>query len=177
MASEDKSRVVRDSKIFSKNWKNRVAYYPYFFIMCELQNKDGESMENINKYIGIKHKFNGDTFDGADCIGLCRLFYREHGWPETFTDGRIIEHDWESKEPLRLLLYLRKYFDENKDISRLRFGDIVLFNIGGDSHLGIYLEYGKVLAMQAPVQEGKTISTLYPRSLWQHSFKAGFRRR
>jgi cell wall-associated NlpC family hydrolase len=134
-------------------------------------------MENINKYIGIKHKFNGDTFDGADCIGLCRLFYREHGWPETFTDGRIIEHDWESKEPLRLLLYLRKYFDENKDISKLRFGDIVLFNIGGDSHLGIYLEYGKVLAMQAPVQEGKTTSTIYPRSLWQHSFKAGFRRR
>lgn len=29
----------------------------------------------LDKYVGVKHKFNGDTFGGADCIGLCRLFF------------------------------------------------------------------------------------------------------
>lgn len=29
----------------------------------------------LDKYVGIKHKFNGDAFNGADCIGLRRLFF------------------------------------------------------------------------------------------------------
>ena len=40
-----------------------------------------------DKYIGIVHRTNGDTFDACDCLGLVRLFYREQGWPLTFWDN------------------------------------------------------------------------------------------
>lgn len=133
-------------------------------------------MENIDKYIGIVHRFNGDTFDGCDCIGLCRLFYREHGWSPKFDDGKPVTHDWEKKDSLRLVRYLQKNFTMTRDVGELQFGDILLFDIAGDSHLGIYLQYGDILAMQVPVDEGKTTSTIYHRHYWKPGFKAGFRR-
>lgn len=54
-------------------------------------------MEDINKYVGIPHYFNQDSFDGCDCIGLCRLFYKEHGWKQDFKDGKPITKDWQKQ--------------------------------------------------------------------------------
>lgn len=131
-------------------------------------------MENIDKYIGIIHEFNGDTFDGCDCIGLCRLFYKEHGWAQTFTDGKPVTHDWESDDPLRLARYLQENFRITRNADELQFGDVMLFDVNGDAHLGICLEYGDILAMQVPVVEGKSTSTIYHRYFWKQGFKAGF---
>lgn len=132
-------------------------------------------LEDINKYIGIKHIFNGDTFHGCDCIGLCRLFYYEHGWKQGFTDGAEVTTDWQKRDKGRLFKYLKRNFKEvNTD--KLSFGDIVLFKINGDYHLGIYLEYGRVLSMQAPYIEGKTISTIYREDFWKPYFVRGYRR-
>ncbi len=35
-------------------------------------------MDNwVNKYIGIPYVVRGESFDGADCLGLAKLIYRE----------------------------------------------------------------------------------------------------
>lgn len=133
-------------------------------------------MEDINKYIGIPHVFNGDTLSGADCIGLCRLFYCDHGWKQDFRDGKEVLPDWQEKDRGRLMRYLKRSFAETKDIRELCFGDIVLFKINGDYHLGIYTEYNRVLAMEVPYIEGKTISTLYKPYYWMPFFVRGYRR-
>lgn len=133
-------------------------------------------MENVDRYIGIPHKFNGRSFDGCDCIGLCALFYGEHGWAQNFSDGNEITQDWEKRDPMRLARYLEKNFTRVKTVDELCFGDVLLFNVCGDSHLGIYLEYGGILAMQVPVEEGKTTSTIYHKDVWYNGFKAGFKR-
>ena len=129
----------------------------------------------INKFVGIKHKFNGRDFEGADCIGLCQLFYREHGYKQTWDDGAPIPSDWQ-KYKYRLLLYLEKNFKATGDPSLLKYGDILLFDIDGDYHLGIYLEYGRILAMQVPCLEGVSQSTIYPKSIWLPLFVRGYKK-
>ena len=130
---------------------------------------------NIEKFIGIRHKFNGRSFDGADCIGLCHLFYTEHNYSQVWNDGKPITENWHN-EKLRLLRFLRKNFTPTDNINDLQYGDIVLFDIDGDVHLGIYLRYGKILAMQVPVCEGVSESTIYSKLFWQPYFYKGFLR-
>lgn len=135
-------------------------------------------MEDISKYIGIPHYFNQDTFNGCDCLGLCRLFYKEHGWKETFSDGKPITKDWQKKDgAIRLFRYFKKHFNETKDVNDLTFGDVVLFNICGDYHFGIYLEYGKVLGMEVPVRKGRSISSIFHKKIWIAGFVSGFKRK
>lgn len=130
---------------------------------------------DINHLVGLKHKFNGRDYNGVDCIGLCQLFYRQHGYKQTWDDGKIIPHDWQ-KYKFRLLLYLRKHFTKVDDPNALEYGDALLFDVDGDYHLGIYLEYGKILAMQVPCLEGVSQSTIYPKKWWQPFFVVGFKR-
>lgn len=128
---------------------------------------------NIDRFIGIKHKFNGRDFDGADCIGLCQLFYRAFGYRQNWDDGKTIGADWR-KQYDRLFRYLEKNFRSTKNPRELRFGDAVLFDVDGDYHLGLYLEYGKVLAMQVPCHEGVSQSTIYHKDDWEPAFVRGF---
>ena len=132
-------------------------------------------MININSLIGIKHKFNGRDFDGVDCIGLCQLFYRLHDFHQSWDDGKPIPHDWQ-KFKYRLLLYLEHNFKPTDDPDALQYGDVLLFDIDGDYHLGIMLEYGRILAMQVPCLEGVSQSTIYPKSFWARAFVKGYRR-
>ena len=137
-------------------------------------------MDGFNKFIGIKHYFGESSFDGCDCIGLCRLFYKEHGWPQTFTDDEpepvTKENYAEPRMWARLYRYLLKNFTR-VDYDDLDYGDVVVMNFDGDEHLGIYLEYGKVLGMQVPTVYGVSQSTIYPREWWTPAFKYGFRRK
>ena len=133
-------------------------------------------MENIDKYIGILHKFGGDTFDGCDCVGLCKLFYREHDWFPVWDDGKPITRDWQKNEPMRIVKFLTLHFKMTRNPDALRFGDILYFDIYGDTHLAIYLEGGDILSMQVPVKEGFTCSTIYHSHIWKRGFRAGFRR-
>ena len=134
-------------------------------------------MENIDKFIGIPHYFNQDSFEGCDCLGLCRLFYKEHGWKQTFCDGKEITKKWQEKNGnIRLFRYFKKNFKETDDITSLDYGDIVLFKVSGDYHFGIYLQYGKVLAMEVPVVYGKTTSSIFHKKLWELGFVTAFKR-
>ena len=132
-------------------------------------------MKNINHLIGLRHKFNGRDRNGVDCIGLCQLFYREHGYRQSWGDGKPIPSDWQ-KYKYRLLLYLSKHFTPTDDPEALTYGDVLLFDVDGDYHLGIFLEYGKILAMQVPCLEGVSQSTVYPKMFWLPAFVKGYRR-
>lgn len=135
-------------------------------------------MENINKYIGIPHYFGESSFDKCDCIGLCRLFYREHGWKDTFDDGKPVtkEHFSDVGVWRRLYKYCLTKMDR-VEYDELDFGDFVIFQIEGDLHTGIYLGYGDLLSMQVPTVYGETISTIYHRAWWTPFYKYSFRRR
>lgn len=131
-------------------------------------------MEDINKYIGIPYKFNGRTRDGCDCLGLCHLFYKEHGWI-TLDDGKPITKDWQEKDPKRLVRWFAKNFQVTRDPEELEFGDILLFDVGSEVHLALYLEYGRILSSQIPTVEFSK-STIYHKDSWVHGFKVGFKR-
>lgn len=136
-------------------------------------------MFESDKYIGIKHITNGDSFDGCDCLGLIRLFYREHGWSEDFWDNGepvTVETIHDKDNWTRLFRYLNKNMKRVINPENLEYGDVVVFDVDGDLHLGIYIQDGLVLAMSVPVAEGKTKSVLYHRRMWSHAYKRGYRR-
>lgn len=136
-------------------------------------------MEDIDKYIGIVHRFGQSDFNGCDCFGLCKLFYREHCWPQKFDDGKPYPSPDNYSEPSqwhRLYKYLLCNFKQ-VNAEELRFGDFVVFQIEGSIHCGIYLEYGKLLSMQVPSVDGESTSTIYHRAVWLKFFKYGFRRK
>lgn len=129
--------------------------------------------QDIDKFVGIPHQFGGDSYESCDCLGLCRLFYREHGIGLDFTDGKPVTENWKKDGHLRLKRYFKKYFKE-VDKDSLQYGDIVLFDVVGDIHFGVYVGYGKVLAMFVPVKYGETKSTIYKKKMWENSFRKGY---
>lgn len=135
--------------------------------------------EDISRYVGIKHYFGESSFEKCDCIGLVRLFYREHDWPQTFTDDNpeaVTEENFaEPRMWARLYRYMLKEF-RRVDYDNLSFGDVIVMKFENDEHLGIYVGYGKVLGMQVPTVYGKSESTIYPREWWTPAFRYGFRR-
>ena len=138
----------------------------------------GSGKLNIDKYVGIPHYFGESSFAKCDCIGLCRLFYREHGWMHIEDGGEEPNQDNFSDLKYWRRLYAFCVNNMNKvDYDNLQYGDFVIFKVEGDLHTGIYLEYGKLLSMQIPTVYGKTTSTVYHRRWWTPFFKYAFRRR
>jgi probable lipoprotein NlpC len=137
-------------------------------------------MIDTNKLIGIRWKFNGRDFNGVDCLGLLYLFFKENNWPETFDDGKPIEEGWFHTEPYRMYRYFLKHFDKYEDKSQLQYGDILLMNIQGESHVGIYINYDKFISTFPSKDNGlklKTFSFQDRLQHWQSSFICFFRRR
>lgn len=137
-------------------------------------------MLDTDKYIGIPHVFLGDTKEGCDCLGLIRLYYKEHGWKEDFTDdGEEVTEENYNTSPVwrRILRYFHEHFNETKNIEELKEGAVVLFLIDGDYHLGIYAGNGYLLSMEVPVRYGKSRSMLYHKRYWKQFFKRGFNHR
>lgn len=133
-------------------------------------------MEDISKFIGIPWRFGGDSFSGCDCVGLVRLFYREHSWSNDFTDGKPVTEYHSFGVWRRLYSYCAKHM-QKVDFSDLKYGDFVIFAIDGDIHTGVYIGYGKLLAMQVPTVEDFSKSTIYHKSWWKPYFRYAFRRK
>ena len=138
-------------------------------------------MENIDKYINIPYVFAGYDYNGADCVGLLRLFYSEHNWMEMY-DGEFTK-DWYKKEPYRMVKWFLRNMNKVRNIDDLQFGDVVYFNINGEGHVGIYYKYGKILTT-FPDDSKQWDGTYMPhnsflchRQLWEKAYKCGFRRR
>ena len=103
--------------------------------------------QDLTKFVGIPYEFLGTDFTGVDCIGLCQLFYFQHGIPLIFRDGRLITKDWYLTEPYRMVRWFLAYFQKIEDIVDLQYGDVVIFEINGESHTGIYIDDFKVLTV------------------------------
>lgn len=136
--------------------------------------------EDISRYVGIKHYFGESSFEKCDCFGLVKLFYREHGWPQTFTDDNpepVTEANYaQPRMWRRLYKYMLTHF-ERVDYADLQFGDVVIMQVNLCMHMGIYVGYGKVLGMEIPTVYGQSESTLYTRPWWTRVFKYAFRRK
>ena len=76
-----------------------------------------------------------------------------------------------------MVRYLVKNFKKTTDDTDLSYGDVILTVINGDFHLGVYVGDGRALAMEIPVQEGKSRSTIYKHKYWRLYFRAGFKRK
>lgn len=104
-------------------------------------------MIDWNKYIGKPYVFNGrDLETGVDCVGLIYCLYKDQGWAIDFDDGQEILPDWFERDKFRFARYMLKHFDRADNISQLQEGDIIFFDINGESHVGIYCGYGKFLS-------------------------------
>ena len=136
----------------------------------------------LNNYVGIPYEFAGSSHDSADCIGLVRLFYKEHNWKPDIYDGPFY-HNWYVKTPFRMIRFFIKNMNKIKDIKDLQFGDVVYFTIGGEGHVGIYYKYGRILTT-FPDNSKQWDGTYMPnnsflchRQLWERAYRCGFRRR
>ena len=132
--------------------------------------------EKIYGLIGLKYGFS----EGENhCVDLCRKFYELHGWRENFQDGKADPEtleEFNKNHKLRLLRYLLKNFDKVKDTYALEYGDVVIFNILGDLHCGIFIGHGDIIAMEVPCGEGSR-SGVYKYKFWKKAFLCAFRRR
>ena len=137
-------------------------------------------MEDISKYVGIKHYFGESSFEKCDCFGLVQLFYREHGWKPVWDDGKtepVTEENYmQPRMWRRLYRFMLKNFDR-VDYDDFQFGDIIIMEVNLHEHMGIYVGYGKVLGMEIPTVYGVSESTIYTRPWWTKVFKYAFRRK
>lgn len=127
--------------------------------------------QDLCKFIGIPYEFLGTTFNGADCIGLCQLFFNQHGFDIEFRDGREITKDWYETEPLRLLIWLNKNFTKINSMENLQYGDIVLFEINGESHTGIFIGNMKVLTILETFKKSMIIHLRKQNIFYQCGFR------
>lgn len=134
-------------------------------------------MEDITKYLGLKYGFD-KTKGQYHCADICRMWYKDHGYTHCFDDGKkdpVSCEDFHKNHQMRLLRYLLKYFNKVRDANDLQHGDVVVFNVDGDLHTGIYLQNGQILAMQVPCITNESLSAVFKRSYWQPLFYCGFR--
>lgn len=140
-------------------------------------------MTDLKKFIGVPYKFLGETFEGFDCIGAIKLYYRERGWPLVESDGKPIDTDWYQKDKYRLARYFLKHFDRISDVELLRDGDIIMFEINGEAHVGVMVDsYGRFISTFPPVSRyNGGISFCDRLKFWLNmrgvKFISGFRRR
>lgn len=127
--------------------------------------------QNLEKFIGIPYKFLGTDFTGVDCIGLCQLFYFEHNLPIIFRDGREIKKDWYLTEPYRLARWLITNFDKIENQNYLEYGDVVLFEINGEGHTGIYIGDAKVLTILEFFKKSMIIHLKKGNVLYRNGFR------
>ena len=137
-------------------------------------------MEDISKFIGIPWGFNESSWEACDCSGLARLFLREMGYGD-YNFDKPAEKEWYLKEPFKAERYLLKNFTKDRHKENLKFADLILCKVGGESHILVYLGYGKVLSTwptSAKQWNGISLpneSMVLRRDTWEQGFICGFR--
>ncbi|MBI5124358.1 MAG: C40 family peptidase [Candidatus Omnitrophica bacterium] len=115
----------------------------------------------LNKLVGIPWKEDGRSFEGTDCVGLMQLYFNSRGMEGVAP--RV--GDYESKDPSEIIQKIKEY---NHIIpkDKIEPEDVLVFRIGEELHVGLYLGYGRMLH----ATEGKKsrISRLTPS--WEKCF-------
>jgi cell wall-associated NlpC family hydrolase len=104
----------------------------------------GSQTFNISKYLAIPYKDRGNSFDGVDCYGLLKLFYKEEFGIE------LIDYKNEIKmcdEERYHALISDNIGNEFEEVNNADIGDMVmLFNSNGiATHVGIVISNNKIL--------------------------------
>ena len=143
--------------------------------------------EDLKKYLNIPYKFYNDNTEENivstytlnpktyNCATLARQFYKDHGYPETFSDGNPFPTSSKEKYIYRELQYLYTHFDREMDPDKLEYGDLVLLHIGLNG--GIVVDNGNVLTIEYPCIEGKSKTIIQTKEEWLPHFKIGFKRK
>lgn len=144
--------------------------------------------EDLTKYEGITYKFYvpptetfaagaANTTNYCNCLTLARMFYKDHGYQETWDDGKPLPQSAAEPYKNRLILYLSLNFVKENDPEKLEYGDVALIKTGLDNNIGIYVGNGNMLTIERPTIEGKSKSVIYRERLWKPYFRKGFKRK
>lgn len=88
----------------------------------------------LEKYIGLKYKEKGRDFDGVDCWGLVRLFYKN----EFKIDLPSFSSEYTQTDVQRIEELIAQYKEGWESTEQPEEGSIVLFRVlGSESHVGI----------------------------------------
>lgn len=120
-------------------------------------------MVSFNKYVGIPFKEKGQDWDGCDCWGLVRLFYRtEYG--VILTDLTTYYKDTSDKINIGQAAEIEKHNARLTDSPKE--GDVILFRFFGyPMHVGIYINDQKMLHVMKGID---AIIERHDKSPWKH---------
>ena len=94
------------------------------------------------QYIGLKYKEKGRDFDGLDCWGLVRLFYKN----EHKIDLPSFSSEYDQKDVNRIEELIAQYKEGWESTEEPEAGSIVLFRVlGSESHVGIVVSKDQFL--------------------------------
>ena len=122
--------------------------------------------EQLNSLVGIKWVLDGRSREGADCVGLMELYFRDRG--VEVTAPKINDLTPEGQED-----FIRGIMDANMivGLSDLQPEDVLVFKIDEELHVGLYLGYGRML--HAKKDSKSRISRLT--TSWEKYFLFGIR--
>lgn len=122
--------------------------------------------EILNKLVGIKWLLDGRSREGTDCVGLMELYFKDRGIDAVAP--KVGDFTTENQEEI-----LKKITELNTIVpaAELKPEDVMVFKIGEELHVGLYLGYGRMLHAK---KDGKSrISRLTPS--WEKYFLFGIR--
>lgn len=115
----------------------------------------------VEKYIGLKYKEKGREFDGVDCWGLVRLFYKN----EYQIDLPSFSSEYTQTDTGRIQELIAQYKEGWEQIEQPEEGSIVLFRVlGSESHVGIVVNETQFLHVRE--NQDSAIETL-DGSMWK----------
>lgn len=107
---------------------------------------------NLNKYIGIPFKEKSADFNGCDCWGLVRLFYKEEFNIELPDFSQEYENTMDTKNIPRLAVNESKRW---KQVTSPQYGDVLLYKIYNlPLHVGIYIDKKRMLHVMKGINSG-----------------------
>ena len=93
-----------------------------------------QNAELLTNLVGIPYKEKGDDYDGCDCLGIAKLYYKRKGIEVT-----VLPESTPVNELRDILI------QEVVNPEDLQEGDTLVFEEGDKIHLCIYLGYGKFI--------------------------------
>ena len=112
-------------------------------------------MIDTSKYIGIPYLDHGRTTAGVDCWGLVWLIYKNEF--DITLPAWSAEYETANRAGYRKLKENSIFFDGWKEVDKPEFGNVGLFEVGGNFHTGLCLD-GR-LSLILHIMKGSNVTT------------------